>query len=290
MSVTQVYDTYNGCIPYDKDPGTVILTGGAEADVVYQIRNSRGEPVDLSSFFSDPNDILAVRFCYADNSRISVAEMTGEVIEAATGKVKFTLPKVIYDHSCIYFFYFSIREQITLPDGSITYSDVKKAIPGRGILLIEWSPWMDPDQHCVPAIQDIRRKLDDFVSKNDLLNQYEFTTDDIVHAIARPVHIWNETPPDLRRYRYTIGNFPYYDYWIIGVVGELMEIASIHYMRNKLQSNHGGISGDEKNRDQQYLMYAQKYKKEFLDFVIAKKRESNNQGFGVIHSRYIRLR
>jgi hypothetical protein len=122
-----------------------------------------------------------------------------------------------------------------------------------------------------------------------LLHQYEFTTDDIVHAISRPEHIWNETTPDIRRLRYTIGNFPYYDEWIIGIAGELMEIASIHYMRNKMQSQHGGLQGDEKNRDQQYMQYAQKYKKEFLDFVVAKKRQCNNQGFGTINSRYRRL-
>jgi hypothetical protein len=93
----------------------------------------------------------------------------------------------------------------------------------------------------VPAIEDVRRKMDDFIGKNDLLDQVEYSTDDIVNAMAWPVAKFNELPPRLCRYRFTLMNFPYYDSRLTGTACELLRISVFHLTRNKLLSAHGGI-------------------------------------------------
>lgn len=293
---SQNSEAYYGCIPYAKT-NTVVVAGGAPTVVEFQVRDSNGAPVNLSYWF--PDDVLeesaehtlAVKFAFADNSIVARVAETANVIDAAHGKVQFTLPKYVYEMPCIYFFYFSVVEKAT---GKVTH-----VFPGRGVLLVEWSPWMDHLDHCpvkhriVPSLEDVRRRLDDFVGKNDLLKQYEFSADDIVHAMLRPVYMFNEEPPRLRRFTYTIATFPFYDNWVQGTAAELLQIAVLHYTRNKMLSNHGGITGDEKNRDREYLQLAQMYKDEYRQWIQRKKRDLNysaGQGWGTIYSDYARIR
>jgi hypothetical protein len=124
------------------------------------------------------------------------------------------------------------------------------------------------------------------------MGQYEFSADDIVHAMVRPVYIFNEEPPRLRNFRYTLTTFPFYENWVHGTAAELLQLAVHHYVRNKLMSQHGGLSGDEKGRDREYMQLAQMYKEEYRQWVHRKKMDlnfSNKQGWGTIHSDYVRL-
>jgi hypothetical protein len=154
-------------------------------------------------------------------------------------------------------------------------------------------------KHCrhlhriVPSLEDVRRKLDDFVSKNDLLQQVEFSSDDIVNAMIRPVSLFNSTPPKLKRRTFTVATFPYYDEWVLGTASELLRIAAFHYTRNKLLSQHGGISGDEKQRDRDYLQLSELYRREYKNWIYLEKDTWNgryDQGFGTLHSPYLWLR
>jgi hypothetical protein len=143
----------------------------------------------------------------------------------------------------------------------------------------------------VPAIEDVRRKMDDFIGRNDLLDQVEYSTDDIVNAMVWPVAKFNELPPQLRRYRFTLMNFPYYDNWLIGTASELLRISVFHLTRNKLLSSHGGIQGDEKGRDMEYLRLATQYREEYLQWARFAKASLNlSQVNAVLHSPFYHLR
>jgi len=298
--ITQNADTYYGCIPYDKTD-TVIVNGGAPAPIEYQLRDGNGNPIDLSAWFppgippEEQQYGLGVKFALADSSVVLKTPVPANVIDAALGKIQFELPKAVYEMPCIYRFYSAVSQKT----GAGMLGSVVYACPGRGILLVEWSPWMEHLDHCpmkhriVPALEDVRRRLDDFVSKNSLMYQYEFTADDIVHAMVRPVYIFNEEPPRLRRFMYTLANFPFYENWVQGAAAELLQIAVHHYARNKMMGNHGGISGDEKGRDKEYMQLAMMYKEEYRRWVLGKKRELNysaGQGWGTVHSDYVRFR
>ena len=294
LVVTQNDDTYYGCIPYDKT-NTVVLNGGAPSTVEFQVRDGSGAPVDLSYWFppdvpvEEQDSIFSVRMAFADNSIVAKADIIGNILDPVFGKIQFELPKYVYDMPCIYFFYSSVKHRES--------GAVQHVFPGRGVLLVEWSPWMEHLAHCpvkhktVPTLEDVRRRLDDFIGKNDLLKQYEFSADDIVHAMIRPVYLFNEEPPRLRRFQYTLATFPFYENWVQGTAAELLQTATFHYVRNKMMSNHGGIQGDEKGRDREYMQFAQMYKEEYIQWVRRKKTELNyspGQGWGTTYSGYHR--
>jgi hypothetical protein len=292
-------DTYYGCIPYDKS-NTVVVSGGAPQTVEFMVRDSNGIPIDLSVWFpadipaEEQKHVLTVRFAFADNSVIARSPVLATAVDAAVGKIQFTLPEYVYNMPCIYLFYGAVIERMNEgAKGLLRY-----VIPGRGALLVEWSPWMEHLDHCpvkhrmVPTLEDVRRWLDDFIGKNDLMSQYEFSADDIVHAMVRPVYIFNEEPPRLRKFRFTLATFPFYENWVHGTAAELLQSAVHHYVRNKLLSQHGGMSGDEKGRDREYMQLAQMYKEEYRQWVHRKKMDlnfSNSQGWGTIHSDYARF-
>jgi len=293
--VTQNNETYYGCVPLEKS-NAVIVGGGAPSTVEYQIRDANGTPVDLSTFFDlddpggeDDHNGLFIRFAVADNTMIAKRSERGNIIDARLGKVQFPLPDYVYDIPCIYTFHFAVGDKETYP---ISGKPVWVA-PGRGVLLVEWTPFVTHNDRCpmkhrvVPAVEDIRRKLDDFIGKNDLMAQVEYSTDDIVNAMIWPVAKFNELPPQLRRYRFTLMNFPYYENWLIGTASELLRLSVIHLTRNKLLSTHGGMQGDEKNRDQEYIRIAAQYREEFLLWARLTKTSLNlRQVEGILYSDY----
>ena len=257
-------DTFYGCVPADKS-NTVIIDGGSPSTVVYTIRDASGNPVDLSKFFNendpggedDPNGVF-VRFTIADESAVFKHNVQAYVLDAVNGKIQYDIPEQIYDIPCIYHFYTAVANKDKfLSSGKTLYS-----APNKGRLLVEWTPFVIHGSKCamkhrvVPSIEDVRRKLDDWSSKNNLLNQVEYSADDVVNALIWPVREFNETPPRLRRYNYSLADFPYFEQWVLGAASELLRLSVIHYTRNKLLSSHGGITGDEKNRDTQYLQLA----------------------------------
>jgi hypothetical protein len=298
--VRQNEDKYYGCIPYDKS-NTVIVEGGAPSTVVYQIRSGTGTPVDLTPLFDkkkpggerDTNGLF-LRFAVADNTLIAKQIEQGTVLDATNGMVQFELPDYVYNIPCIYSFHVAVANKETYrQDGKPLY-----IAPGKGIVLVEWTPFVTHHEHCsmrhrvVPSVEDIRRKLDDFLGKNDLMGQVEYSADDIVNAMILPVHIFNEMPPRLSRFQYTLMDFPYYEYWVLGTAAELLRLSVVHYVRNKLLSTHGGLQGDEKARDREYLQLAEMYKKEFCQWARLKKNELNysgGQGWGTLHSDYVFL-
>jgi hypothetical protein len=272
--------TYYGCIPYDKSD-TVVVTGGAESLVEFQLTDSSGNPLDLSLWFCDKNPhTMGVRFSFADNSVVSRNESPVMIVDASLGKVQFLLPEFVTKIPCIYYFYFGINKTDEITGVSV----LKHVCPSRGLLLVEWSPWMEhvyEDQRihhkCVPTLKDVRRKLDDFASKNTLLKQVEFSADDIVHAMLYPLDAYNDLffNGNTVGRRYSLTNFPYYEQWVTGTAGELMQIASLHYTRNKMMENHGGIQGDEMNRDTQYLQISQMLKQEYMAWLKGMKQKFN---------------
>jgi hypothetical protein len=301
MTAYQNAEPFYGCVPQDKS-NTFVVEGGAPTTLMYQVRDASGVAVDLTVFFPSGNveesedaDGLFVWFVVADNTGVANKPEPAQIIDAKNGGIKFELPEYVYNIPCIYAFHVYVGNKKTFPQTR----KAKAALPGRGVVLVEWSPIINiagfphSSVRVVPSIEDVRRKLDDFTSKNDLLQQLEFSTDDIVHALIRPVHIFNEATPSLRNHTYSLSNFPYYDNWIIGAAAELLRIAVIHYMRNKLVSSHGGINGDEKQRDQDYLQLAETYRQEYRNWCHAKKQELNTgpgQGWGTLHSDYYFLR
>lgn len=271
----------------------VVIPKGAVACIDWPMRFPTGTGMDLSNCFPSEASIsiseseagtskeVRVRFAACDVSS-NTLEVEGEIVEdaAAQGRVRANVPPAVYQEAGIYQMQFGIVDP-----GENGAADTVFAIDG-GLLSVEGTLWGDTRQAVQPpTLNDIRMHLRDTPIENDLLADYEFDNDEVINALVRPIRQWNETPPPIAVH--TCRSFPYRYYWLQAVVGELLRTAAHHYMRNNLKVQHGGVSGNIKDKYKEYMATAQMYRDEWLIFVDQKKVELNAAAaFGVTQSAY----
>ena len=105
----------------------------------------------------------------------------------------------------------------------------------------------------IPTISEMRLLIRDrCADDNALLASVEFSDDEILAALRRPIDYWNSICP-ATRFRYTIANFPYRYQWMEAAVGELLRIAAFGLTRNRLEVQGSGFQADDKTRSKLYL-------------------------------------
>lgn len=135
------------------------------------------------------------------------------------------------------------------------------------------------------TVAEIRMALRDFPEYNTLLNDVEFSDNEIAYCITRPVELWNSMPPDVGQY--DIHNFPWRHMHINATVGELMKIGAYHYFRNQLPYSSGGLTVDDKNKGAAYMQMAEQEIAKFKLFCQEKKFEINiMEGFAWLPGPY----
>ncbi len=127
------------------------------------------------------------------------------------------------------------------------------------------------------TIAEVRLAIRDYPVTNTLLDDVEFSDEEILWALTRPIDIWNSIPPDLGTH-FEYNNFPYRAAHLDGAVGELLATASHHYMRNQLTYQSAGMTVDDKNKAANYLSLSENLKNKFITFVERKKYELNVAG------------
>jgi hypothetical protein len=181
--------------------------------------------------------------------------------------------------------------------GKVQYSLSTSDIPGPGIYLAGYNVINADDLllHQVPrylqvipdirggigatrplTIAEVRLAIRDYPVSNTLLDDVEFSDEEILWALTRPIDIWNSVPPDISTFDYN--NFPYRAAHLDGTVGELLSIATHHYMRNQLSYQSAGMTVDDKNKATNYLNLSENLKNKFITFVERKKYELNVAG------------
>lgn len=124
------------------------------------------------------------------------------------------------------------------------------------------------------SISDVRMALMDYSPEaNVLLDDLEFSDLQIIHAIKRPIHEWNETPPDIGSYTYS--NFPWHESWLKATCSYLLEAAAHKYNRNTIPHNASGLTMDPNNKGNLYLSAAMALRQEWKAWIVAKKTEIN---------------
>ena len=114
---------------------------------------------------------------------------------------------------------------------------------------------------------------------NILLDDFEFSPEEIRTAMNITVDRWNDTPPDI--YRYDYDEFPYRSILLLGVAANLLYMAAHRYRRNSLAINAGGTSVNDQEKAGQYDQAAMRLSQEFMQMIRTKKRELNsNLGWG----------
>lgn len=124
------------------------------------------------------------------------------------------------------------------------------------------------------AIGMVRTALLDWCrDANTLLQDLEFPDWMILAAITRPIDEWNATPPELEMLTPT--TFPWREPWLRATCSILLEQASHKYERNRLPHNAGGLSMDPNDKGRVYFEKAMLLRKEWKDWICAKKTEIN---------------
>jgi len=265
------------------------VSQGQDARLIWEFKDPEGEPIDLTFCTGDwgcstPGDdtsydavstppcgvSLRMRELSGYNPQDKVHEIDVEVIDAGEGLVRaYSLPEKITRHPGIY------QEEWALftTDGRMLRSNQCLTFVNRGLFGLTNNS--DSRNLGPPTIQEIRLSLKDNAgADNVLLDDVEFDAAEIAQAVLRPLQYWNEIPPPMRPMQ-TTKTFPFREMWLLGIQAYLLEIASHNYRRNQLSYSAGGVSVDDKNKDQPYSAVSARLLQRFQEMCRAKKIEIN---------------
>lgn len=127
---------------------------------------------------------------------------------------------------------------------------------------------------------DIRIWLrDNDPEANKLLDDYEFSSEEIRTAMTLAIDYWNEMPPHI--INFDINTFPFRHAFLKGTVANLLFIAANRFRRNALQYQTAGGAVFDQEKYQQYDAAGQRLWDEFRLFVDKTKRALNAEyGWG----------
>jgi hypothetical protein len=291
--------TNEGC-PLLTKTRVIIATKGLCSVVEWQVRDKSGQPMDLGDWIcadsdgdseydeselesSEPYPLCGqVIFRFADAASPSyVYQAIGWSPDPETGIVRVQLPADLVAYPGLYLMQVGISAQTSADVYTLKYID-------KGILSIERSLFGSVDLGDLlgpPTLQEIRIALRDSGLENSLLSDVEFDDTEILHALARPLRQWNETPPPIAYF--DSRSFPYHEHWLKATMALLMRSAAYWYERNRLATSAGGVTVDDKNKMQTYMLMAQGIYKEWEQFIIDKKVSINvARCYGIVSSPY----
>lgn len=116
---------------------------------------------------------------------------------------------------------------------------------------------------------------------NLLLDDFEFTAEELRTASTLAVDKWNDTPPYIANH--STDTFPYRSALLRGTCANLLFIAANRYRRNDLPYNIGGGAVNDQAKFKEYDEAGQRMWTEFTEWIAHNKRALNmEQGWGVI--------
>jgi hypothetical protein len=276
------------------------VSQGQDARLIWNFKNESGSYVDLSTCTgsscseSDASDVsfddvgdpdcgiaLRMRELSGYNASDQIFSIDAEVLEASTGKVRAAaLPDALVRSPGVY-----------LEEWAVMTSDKRMLFSNQCITFIRPGLFGIDNANArtlgPPSVQDIRLSLrDNSNADNTLLDDVEFDSSEIAQAVLRPIQFWNEIPPPINPLL-TTKTYPFKEIWLLGIQAYLLETAAHNYRRNQLAYSAGGISVDDKNKEQAYSAASARLMQRFQDMTRAKKIEVNISLFsGSIGSPY----
>lgn len=204
------------------------------------------------------------------------------IVDAARGLVRSDpLPEEIVRSPGVYLEEWAFFDT----NGNMLFSNQCCTFVRRGLFGVDTDPFrrnLGP-----PTLEEIRLAMrDNAPADNMLLDDIEFDSAEISQAVLRPIQYWNETPPPIRPLL-TTKTFPFREMWLLGIQAYLFDMVANHYRRNQLAYNAGGVSVDDKNKEQQYRAASNQLTQQFREMLRAKKIEINISLFsGTLGSPY----
>jgi len=250
-----------------------------------QIRDKNGNPYPL-----DPS-LHAVCFVTRGEWLSNTNPLAVEVVISDPANSIITLDLTVADlpKAGIWLGEFLVYEKPVAVEESSSSSSSTDTTPGSQDVIYRFKCYLQSEENLTNldmtttglTIAEIRLAIRDRCREdNFLLDNIEFSNTEIAWAIRRPIEYWNEIPPPLSP-RYTPSTFPYRYHWVGAVIGELLQIASHNYERNRLQYAAANLSIDDKDKSSYYIQSSARYLAEYKQWVLQTKKSINmNLAFG----------
>lgn len=131
------------------------------------------------------------------------------------------------------------------------------------------------------TIAEVRMALRDCPGANELLDDYEFSIQEIITCIRKPVDYFNEAHPRVIGFNYN--NFPYRYNWLEATISCLLKVIAHFHRRNRLPYSAGGTTIDRHNKAKEYQELADNMWQEYQRWVTQTKVAVNiDQGYGML--------
>jgi hypothetical protein len=273
----------------------VLAVQGQESVVNFTMRNVDGAPVDLTACLL-ATQIVETTSGQSSQSSSSLPYSSSTTFEQAGGRILVRMLEALSLHSC------SVPYEVegsapTPGTGHIRFTlpaDVV-ALPGvyvfeaalldsgdgllfsnKGYLFVERGLFGPVRTSGGPyTLQEIRLALrDSGPEDNYMLASEEFDLAEICSSVIRPVEIWNEAQPPIRK-KYNTTTYPFRRQWMLGTKAELYKIAAAHYRREDLPISAAGIQVDDKKKAMEYETIGDRLLKEYERWVRDKKVSLN---------------
>lgn len=257
---------------------TVTVPATARKQAVFQLVDGDGAPEQLNQ---DQHEAGTAQPDYSPEPSLSDVTAKVQLIaidHLADGSVLFCIDGSIDDPDTGLVSFVLLPQHTRCPGiyhaevGLFAGDYLVKTWPVR--IIVEPSAFASRSSHTLTipeirmAVMDLQRDEDD-----QLLDDLEFTDEDIANAARRVINLWNESPPQVMPF--THRNFPYREMWLIGTLSYLYDAGSARYSRNRLDYSAGGIRIDDKNKAAEYQARSESYRKRFSDWMMQIKYAYN---------------
>lgn len=240
-----------------------VLSAGPSQSILWPVRDADGNvvviPNDLPDYNEDgeysdsPHRVALVTplFCQCDRP------LTASIRLHESGRLKIGLPDSVTSKPNFY-----LLEVVWTTDLQ-RYSS-QSLISVEASLLNRYS---GGSRSGPITLSQIRTKLRDFPEFNDLTERFEFSAEEILQAITKPVMYWNEVSPVTSTHDLT--SFPYRSHWLDATVSELYQTSAHWMLRNDIQIQAAGVAASERsaNKWQYMLNYSAQLWNDYTRFV-----------------------
>lgn len=261
-----------------------ICQEGVNVTLEQTFRDRTGNPVDLftpaevsesgSIDFSDSDNddslntqvILRIaEFSGFNQGPQNIKVSEGSVIDATNGVVRAPIPSSIYGQSGIYRLSWALVREgdiVLINDGLLSVE--------RSLFGFNTPGYTHTDGP--PTINELRMSIVDSspVENQYLLDDLEFSDEQLTIALTKPLADFNDMPPRIRL-RFDSRNFPWKQEWLSAASGYLYQMAAAHYRRNKANLQGGGQLVGDKDKEREYLAAYQMHKQQWDEFRQLKK-------------------
>lgn len=255
---------YPGPIPIPVSPGSETSVSASES--------SGSESSQSASQAADCSVVLRLKEAIAPaGSGNRVWQFPGTIVAPRDGLVRFPVAAKAVERAGIY------EMSMALLDADDNPRHVENPF-----LWVEHSLFGPRTRRCMtgpPNLQEVRQAIiDSHSAENLLLDALEFADDQILHAMLRPVRLWNELPPPIDLC-FDSRTFPFKEAWLKGTAAQLFLAAAHNYRRNHLPYQAGGVAIADKDKEEVYAKAGTALFEEYRTFVLAKKYQFNSQSF-----------